>query len=186
MPKTLAVPLSDAAIKRHLPDPDIFQLRDPRYPVRVRYMREERDSVEALRRVLIPTRGGDPVPLSEVAELRYVRGPQVIKAEDTFLTGYVIFDRQAEVAEADAVEQAQAFLKEQLASGALKLPAGVSYTFTGSYENQVRSERRLALLVPLALALIFVLLYLQFRRVGTTLIIYSGVAVAVSGGFILL
>ncbi|MEO1271767.1 MAG: efflux RND transporter permease subunit, partial [Myxococcota bacterium] len=64
--------------------------------------------------------------------------------------------------------------------------AGTSYAFTGSYENQVRSEQRLTLLLPLALALIVVLLYLQFQRVETTLIIYTGVAVAVSGGFILI
>ena len=157
-----------------------------RYPVRVRYMREERDSVEALRKVFVPTPGGEQIPLESVASMRYVRGPQVIKSEDTFLTGYVIFDRQPDMAETDVVEQAQAFLQEKISSGEFVLPAGVSYAFTGSYENQVRSEKRLALLVPLALALIFVLLYLQFRRVGTTVIIYTGVAVAVSGGFILI
>lgn len=157
-----------------------------RYPVRVRYMREERDSVEALRRVPVMIPGGESVPLEQVAHLRYVRGPQVIKAEDTFLTSYVIFDKQPEVAETEAVEQARAALEREIASGALVLPEGVSYTFTGTYENQVRGEERLKVLVPLALALIFVLLYLQFRRVSTTLMIYSGVAVSVAGGFLLL
>jgi Cu(I)/Ag(I) efflux system membrane protein CusA/SilA len=157
-----------------------------RYPVRVRYMREERDSVEALRRVPVMTPSGQPVPLEQLARLSYVRGPQVIKAEDTFLTSSVIFDKQPGVAEADAVERARAFLELKRASGELVLPEGVSYTFTGTYENQLRGEQRLKVLVPLALALIFVLLYLQFRRVSTTLMIYSGVAVSVSGGFLLL
>lgn len=157
-----------------------------RYPVRVRYMREERDSVEAIRRVMVPTPSGETVPLEELAELRYVRGPQMIKSEDTLLTSYVLFDRQSEVAEVDAVEAAQAFIAEKIESGELVVPAGVRYAFAGSYESQVRSEARMKLLIPLALALVFMLLYLQFRRVGTSLIIYSGVAVAVSGGFILL
>ena len=157
-----------------------------RYPVRVRYMREERDSVEALRRVMVPTASGETIPLEELAELRYVRGPQVIKSEDTLLTSYVLFDRERDVAEVDAVEAAQRFLTGKIEAGELIVPDGVRYTFAGSYESQVRSEERMKLLIPLALALVFILLYLQFRRVGTSLIIYSGVAVAVAGGFILL
>ncbi len=157
-----------------------------RYPVRVRYMREERGSVEALRRLTVTTPSGQHIPLEQLATIRYVRGPQVIKAEDTFLTGYVIFDRQPGAAETDVVETAKRTLDQHLTAGTLVLPDGVSFAFTGSYENQLRSESRLKLLVPAALALIFVLLYLQFRRVGTTIIIYTGVAVATSGGFILL
>jgi Cu(I)/Ag(I) efflux system membrane protein CusA/SilA len=157
-----------------------------RYAVRVRYMREERDSVEALHRVMVPTPSGDTVPLEELAEFRYVRGPQMIKSEDTLLTSYVLFDRQRDVAEVDAVEAAQRFLTEKIEAGDLVVPDGVRYAFAGSYESQIRSEARMKLLIPLALALVFMLLFLQFRRVGTSLIIYSGVAVAVSGGFILL
>lgn len=157
-----------------------------RYPVRVRYMREDRDSVEAIQRVLVPTMSGEQIPLGQLAEIRYVRGPQVIKAEDTFLTGYVIFDRQPDVAEIDTVEQAQTYLNEKIAAGEFVLPDGVSYRFTGTYENQVRSEARLAVLIPLALVVVFLLLYLQFRRAVTSVIIYTGVIVAVSGGFLLL
>jgi Cu(I)/Ag(I) efflux system membrane protein CusA/SilA len=157
-----------------------------RYPVRVRYMREDRDSIEALMRLSVPTPSGAQVPLEQVAEIMYVRGPQSIKSEDTFLTGYVIFDKTAEVAEADVVERAQRFLQEKIDSGEFVLPAGVSYVFTGSYENQVRSEKRLKVLIPIALAVIFLLLYLQFRSTFSALIIYTGVVVAVSGGFILI
>ena len=157
-----------------------------RYPVRVRYMREERDSVEALRRIFVPTPGGEQVPLEELADIRYARGPQVIKSEDTFLVGYVIFDKVATMAETEVVEMAQKYLKDRIASGELQLGEGVSYTFAGSYENQVRSEQRLKILIPIALALIVLILYLQFRNTTVTVIIYSGVAVAVAGGFILM
>ena len=157
-----------------------------RYPVRVRYTREDRDSIEALDDVLIPTPAGEHIPLTQVADVQYVRGPQVIKAEDTFLTSYVLFDRQPELAEVEVVEQARAHIEESIASGALTVPHGVSYEFAGSYENQVRSEQRLTLLVPVALVLVFILLYLQFHRTTTALVIYSGVVVAIAGGLSLL
>jgi len=157
-----------------------------RYPVRVRYMREHRDSVEALERVFVPTPNGEVVPLIQVADIRYVREPQMIKAEDTFLTSYVLFDRDPAVAEVEVVEQARALIQERLSAGSLTLPDGVSFAFAGSYENQVRSEKQLLVLIPIALAFVFILLYLQFHRVATTAIIYSGVIVAVSGGFTLL
>ena len=157
-----------------------------RYPVRVRYMREERDSIEALDHVSVPTPNGEQIPLTQLAQIRYVRGPQMIKSEDTFLTSYVLFDRDRDVAEVEAVEQAQAAIESRIDSGELVVPAGVNFDFSGSYENQLRSERSLMLLIPVALALVFILLYLQFHRVAVSAIIYSGVAVAVSGGFVLL
>lgn len=157
-----------------------------RYPVRVRYMREERDSIEALGRIFVPTPGGEHIPLTQLADIQYVRGPQMIKSEDTFLTSYVLFDRQPEIAEVEAVEQARAAIEQHIQTGQLDVPPGVSFEFSGTYENQVRSEKRLMVLVPLALALVFILLYLQFHRAATSFIIYSGVAVAVSGGFVLL
>ncbi|MGM0557220.1 MAG: efflux RND transporter permease subunit [Myxococcota bacterium] len=157
-----------------------------RYPVRVRYMREERDSPEALRRMMVPTPKGEEVPLEQLAEIRYVRGPQVVKAEDTFLTSYVTFDKQPDSAEADAVEQAKSLIERKIEAGEFEVPKGVSYTFSGSYKNQLRSEARLRVLIPIALAVIFLILYLQFRRSSTAFIIYSAVIVAISGGFILI
>ena len=157
-----------------------------RYPVRVRYMREERDSMEALGRVRVSAPGGEQIPLEQLTEVRYVKGPQVIKSEDTFLTSYVLFDKLPELSEVDVVQNARAFLSSKIESGELDVPAGVSYRFAGSYENQVRSEQRLILLIPVALTLVFLLLYIQFRRVLTTLIIYSGVVLCVAGGFILI
>ncbi len=154
-----------------------------RYPVRVRYLRELRDQIETLGSILVPTPSGAQIPLRELAEIRYERGPQVIKSEDTFLIGYVLFDMRPGHAEVDVVEDCQRYLKEKLASGEFDLLAGVSYSFAGSYENQVRSEQKLRVVLPLALFLIFLILYFQFHSVPTTLLVFSGIVVAWAGGF---
>ncbi len=157
-----------------------------RYPVRVRFMREERGSIEAIKRVLVPSPLGYQIPLEQLVTIRYVRGPQVIKSEDTFLTAYVVFDKKAGRDEVGVVEEAKAFIAQKLDSGQLELAPGTSYTFAGSYENQVRSTETLSVLVPIAIAIIFLLIYLQFRRVTSTLNIFSGVLVAMAGGFALI
>jgi Cu(I)/Ag(I) efflux system membrane protein CusA/SilA len=154
-----------------------------RYPVRVRYFRELRDSVEDLGKIVVPTPTGAQIPLAQLAEIRYVRGPQVIKSEDTFLVGYVVFDKISGSAEVDVVEAAQAHLQAKIESGELVIPPGVSYVFAGSYENQVRSEKRLQVILPIALFVILILLYLQFRQLKTTVLVFSGILVAWAGGF---
>ncbi len=157
-----------------------------RYPVRVRYARELRDEVETLGRILVPTPTGQQIPLEQLAEIRYVRGPQVIKSEDTFLLGYVLFDMKPGNAEVDVVEECQRFLKNKIDKGELVLPDGVSYKFAGSYENQVRSQKTLMIVLPLALFVIFLILYFQFRSVITTSLVFSGILIAWSGGFLML
>lgn len=157
-----------------------------RYPVRVRYPRELRDSIEELQKVLIPTKSGAQIPLTQVATLNFVRGPQVIKSEDTFLIGYVLFDKKPNVAEVDVVHAAQNYLQSKIDSGELILPAGTSYKFSGSYENQVRSEKKMAIILPLSLFIIFLILYFQFKSTPITLLVFSGIIVAFCGGFILI
>jgi len=157
-----------------------------RYPVRVRYMREFRDKIESLDNILIPTPSGAQIPLIQLADVNYVRGPQVIKSEDTFKMGYVLFDKQNDWAEVDAVESAQDYLNELIQNGTIKVPNGVSYIFAGSYENQIRASKKLAVVLPLALTMIFLILYFQFKRVSTTLIVFIGIFVAWSGGFTML
>lgn len=157
-----------------------------RYPVRIRYKRELRDSIEELGRILVPGSDGVQIPLVQLAEIKYVRGPQVIKSEDTFLTGYVLFDKKEGWAEVNVVEQVKTFIENKIETGEFELPAGVSYSFAGSYENQVRSEKKLMIVLPLALFLIFIILYFQFKSVITTSLIFSGVMVAWAGGFIML
>jgi Cu(I)/Ag(I) efflux system membrane protein CusA/SilA len=157
-----------------------------RFPVRVRYPRELRDSVETMKKILVPTMKGEQIPITELAAIKYVRGPQMIKSEDTFLTGYVVFDKKPGYAEVNTVEDCKAFLQDKIDSGEFVLPKGVSYTFAGSYENQVRAARTLSLVLPLALFAIFMIIYFQFRSVATTLLIFSAIFVAWSGGFILI
>ncbi len=157
-----------------------------RYPVRVRYMRELRDSAEALEAILVAAPDGTQIPLRELASIEYIRGPQMIKSEDTFLVGYVIFDKQPGHAEVEVVEAARDALLAKIDSGELVIPEGVSYKFTGSYENQVRAEKRLRVVLPLALGLIWLILYFQFKRISTTLLVFSGILFAWSGGFILI
>jgi Cu(I)/Ag(I) efflux system membrane protein CusA/SilA len=157
-----------------------------RYPVRVRYQRELRSSIETLGKILIPTADGAQIPLIELAEIKFVRGPMVIKSEDTFLIGYVILDKKPEYAEVDVVEDAQRYLDAKVESGELEIPAGVSFAFAGSYENQIRSEKKLMVVLPLALTIIFLILYFQFKRVSTSLLVFSGIFVAWAGGFLML
>ncbi|MBN1795109.1 MAG: efflux RND transporter permease subunit [Sedimentisphaerales bacterium] len=157
-----------------------------RYPVRVRYMRELRDQIESMEKILVPTVDGAQIPLIQLAKINYVRGPQSIKSEDTFLTGYVLFDKRAGYAEVDVVEQCQAFLQEKIRSGELMIPAGASYKFAGTYENQIRAQKRLMIVIPVALFIIFLILYFQFKSAITSLLVFSGIIVAWAGGFLMI
>jgi len=157
-----------------------------RYSVRIRYQRELRNSIESLGQILIPASSGVQIPLRELAEIKFRRGPMVIKAEDTFLVGYVIFDKKTGFAEVDVVKAAGNYLDEKILSGEFEILSGVSYTFTGSYENQVRSEKKLMVVLPLALVIIFLILYFQFKTISSTLLVFSGIFVAWSGGFLML
>jgi len=157
-----------------------------RFPVRVRYAREYRDNPEDIKKILIPTPSGSQVELGELVDVTYTRGPQIIKSEDTFLTSYVIFDMKDGFAETNVVEDAQALIKQKLDSGEFVLPAGVTFRFTGNYENQIRASKRLGIVVPLTLIVIFLILYFQFKSVLQSLMVFSGIFVAFSGGFIML
>jgi Cu(I)/Ag(I) efflux system membrane protein CusA/SilA len=157
-----------------------------RFPIRVRYPRELRNDPEKLKLILLPTPIGVQVPLGELVSVEYVRGPQMIKSENTFLVGYVLLDKKDGYAEGDVVDEAQRFIRQKIDSGELEIPPGVSYKFSGSYENQIRASRRLAIVIPISLILIFVLLYFQFKTVIASAIHFSGVFVAFAGGFIMI
>jgi Cu(I)/Ag(I) efflux system membrane protein CusA/SilA len=157
-----------------------------RFPLRVRYARELRDNPEDLKRILVPAMNGAQIPLGNIADINYTRGAQMIRSEDTFLVGYVIFDKTEGTAEVDVAEQAGEILNGKISSGEIVLPAGVTFRFAGNYENQLRASKRLALVIPVSLLIILLLLYLQFRTVTASLIHFSGVFVALAGGFIML
>tara|TARA_B100000508_G_scaffold140609_1_gene142324 strand:- start:7651 stop:11472 length:3822 start_codon:yes stop_codon:yes gene_type:complete len=157
-----------------------------RFPVRVRYPRELRDNPEAIENILITSAEGAQIPLSQVLDVEYIRGPMAIKSEETFLVGYVLFDKNDGHSEVTVVKDAQKAIQDKIDSGELIVPEGVNYKFSGNYENQVRAEKRLSLIVPVVLVIVFLILYFQFRSVTTALMIFSGIALAFSGGFLML
>jgi len=157
-----------------------------RYAIRARYAREYRDDPEALRRILVSTPTGAQIPLGQLAEINYRPGPMMIRGENTFLVGYVLFDKRDGFAEGSVVDDARNYIQQKVNSSELEVPAGVSYTFSGSYENQIRAEKRLAIVIPLSLAVIFLILFLQFRSTAMVLMIFSAIAMAFSGGFMML
>jgi Cu(I)/Ag(I) efflux system membrane protein CusA/SilA len=149
-------------------------------------MRELRDQIETLGEILVPSADGAQIPLIQLAEIRYIRGPQAIKSEDTFLVGYVVFDKKEGYAEVDVVEQCKQYLQEKTAAGEFPIPEGVNYSFSGTYENQIRAQKTLAVVIPLALLIIFIILYFQFHSATTSLLVFSGILVAWSGGFLMI
>lgn len=157
-----------------------------KFNVRARYSREWRDDPETMKKILVSTPAGTHIPLGDLAEIQYRSGPMMIRGENSFPVGYVLLDKQDGFAEVTVVEQADNYLKEKIKSGELTVPSGVSYVFSGNYENQIRAEKRLLLIVPLVLFLIFLILYFQFRSTVTTLIVFSAIALAFAGGFIML
>lgn len=157
-----------------------------RFEMRVRYPRELRGDPEAIGRILVPTASGAQLPLSEFATVRYERGPEMIRSENSALVAYVMFDAAEGTSEVSVVESVRQTLDQAIERGELTLKEGVRLSFAGSYENSLRAEARLRILVPLILVIIALLIYLQFRSLLTSLIIFSGVAVAFGGGFMLI
>ncbi len=156
-----------------------------RYPVRVRYLREFREDIPELEKILVPTSSGAHVPLTQVVTIRSVLGPQEIKGERGLLVGYVTMNTR-DRDEVSVVEDAERALQAALQEGRLQLPAGYYWEWSGQFENQVRAMARMQILVPVCLAIMFVMLYLGFRRWWVAPIIFFNIMVCAAGGFIML
>ena len=157
-----------------------------RYGIRLRYPRSLRNHPKDIENMLVSTPDGQHYPLKQFVNIRYESGPRSIKSENTFPVNYVFFDHSRNASPVEAVQQAKNQIERQIERGDIQVPQGVNYEFSGQYENQVRSEKRLSLIVPIVLVVVFLILYLQFRSVGTTLMVFSSIIIALSGGFILL
>lgn len=157
-----------------------------RYSIRLRYPLELRDNPDKIKEIYLSTPTGAQIPLGDVVDIKYEPGPQAIKSEDGFLIGYVLLDKEDGYSEVDVVNNAQNYLQSKIDEGTLIVPNGVSYKFAGNYEQQVRASERLAIVIPIALGLIFLILYFHFKSVTTSLLVFSGVFVAFSGGFIMI
>ena len=150
-----------------------------RYPVNVRYNRDFRDNVEALRQVLIATPTGAQIPINEVATISFSRGPAMIRDEDGALTGYVYIDLNTKNY-GGFVQQADAALRQKLA-----LPAGYTYKWSGEYEFELRAKERLRVILPVVFLAIFFLLYMIFRSVVEAAVLIFPTIYAATGGLIL-
>ncbi len=150
-----------------------------RYPINVRYSRDFRDNIEALRRVLIATPSGAQVPIGEVATVSFSRGPAMIRDEDAALTGYVYIDLNTNDY-GSFVTQADNLLRQKVA-----LPAGYTYKWSGEYEFELRAKERLKLILPVVFFLIFVLLYMVFHSAAEAAVLIFPTVYALTGGLIL-
>lgn len=157
-----------------------------RYSVRIRYPRELRGDPEQIKNILVPTPTGAQIPLGQLMEVEYQKGPQSIKSEDTFLVSYVLFDRVEDSAPVSTITDAKNRIEQKIETGELIVPAGVNFEFSGDYQNQIRASKRLSILIPVSLIIIFMLLYFQFKTIIASSIHFSGVFVALGGGFIML
>ncbi|MBL1265832.1 efflux RND transporter permease subunit [Methylomicrobium sp. RS1] len=147
-----------------------------RYPVNVRYLRETRDDIDKLGRIPVATPGGAQVPIAQLADLKLVSGPAMIRDEDGMLSGYVYVD----MGERDVggyVEDLKRAVSEKV-----ELPAGYTLAWSGQYEFMQRVQERLKIFVPLTLGIIFVLFYFTFKSVAETLLVMLGVPFALVGG----
>lgn len=151
-----------------------------RFPVNLRYPRAWRDSLERLQELPLVTSAGATIPLSEVATLKIANGPDMIESVDTRPTGNVYVDISGRDL-ASYVQAAQAAIGREL-----QLPAGYTLSWVGQYQGLQRAEARLALIVPLTLFLVFLLLYLNFRSIAKTLIIFATLPLSLVGGVWLL
>ncbi len=150
-----------------------------RYPVNVRYERDFRDDLPALGRVLVGTAAGTQVPLAQLAEIQVRTGPAMIRDEDGQLAGYVYVDTSTSDI-GGYVDRARKAIAATIA-----LPSGYTLDWTGQYEFQVRARERLMLLLPIVVAIIFLLLYLTFHSVAESVIVMLSVVYAMTGGVIL-
>jgi Cu(I)/Ag(I) efflux system membrane protein CusA/SilA len=156
-----------------------------RYPIRIRLARDFREDIEAIQRIGVPTATGAQVPLAQLATITTVLGPQEIKGERGLLVGYVTMNTR-DRDEVSVVDDAQALLLRALEDGRLQLPPGYYWEWSGQFENQVRATARMRILVPITLSIMFVMLYLGFRRWWIAPVIFFGVLVSASGGFVML
>ncbi len=156
-----------------------------RYPIRVRYLRDFREDLPELEKVPVPTSSGAQIPLAQLVDIESVVGPQEIKGEKGLLVGYVTMNTR-DRDEVSVVEDAEAALQAAVRDGSLQVPAGTYWEWGGQFQSQRRAMATMKVVVPATLAIMFVMLYMGFRRWWVALVIYFGVLVSAAGGFIFL
>jgi Cu(I)/Ag(I) efflux system membrane protein CusA/SilA len=159
----------------------VFEGRE-RYPVRVRYFRELRDSPQKIRRILVPTSTGSYIPLGQIAEIKLVEGPAMINSENGMLRAYVLMNVRGRDM-VGFVEEASKLVAKKMAG---KLPPGYSIQWSGQFENQVRARKRLSVVVPISLFINYMLIFMNFKSHRKALTIFTAIPVTLAGGILLL
>lgn len=157
-----------------------------RFAISMRYGRELRNNPDALRHILLQTAQGALIPLQKIADIRYRRGPQMIRSENAFLTGYVVFAPKNNISEIEAVNAAKSYINKKIKAGEIIVPEGITYKFAGNYLKQQKTTKRLAILIPVSLLVILLILYLLFNDVQTSVMVFFGIFVAFAGGFVMM
>ena len=162
-----------------MPIGQFFEGRE-RYSIRVRYKKELRDRIDNLKNVLVPSPLGQHIPLEQLADIKVVTGPAAIQSENGLLRSVVMLNVKGRDL-IGFVDEAKSVVEQNV-----KLPKGYSLIWAGQYENQVRANRRLMLLIPLSLLINLFIIYLGIRNLRNAAIIFSAVPIALAGGVILL
>ncbi|MEE9487106.1 MAG: CusA/CzcA family heavy metal efflux RND transporter [Candidatus Brocadiales bacterium] len=151
-----------------------------RFPVRIRYARDLRTNIDAVKRILVPTASGAQIPLYQIADIRVVSGPTKVKSEDGLLTVYVLFNSRGRDV-IGLVDEAKKAVYEKI-----DFPPGYFVVWSGQYEHQMRAKRTLMFIMPIVILIMFMLLYITYSSFADTLIIMLVVPAALTGGLFLL
>ena len=155
-----------------------------RYPIRIRYQRDLRERIDDLSRLPVVTETGEVVPLETLAKMSTTWGPGMISSEDARLVAHVAFAPSGIAGDLETVEAVESQLRQAQTEGTLTLPAGYALLPVGSFQNQIDANRRLILIIPIVILVDLLIIYLNFRNLPLTLIIFSQVPIAVFGGMI--
>jgi Cu(I)/Ag(I) efflux system membrane protein CusA/SilA len=156
-----------------------------RYPIRIRYERDRRDDIDKLGDVLIKTATGAQIPITEVADIKHVLGPAAIRGINGKLVGYVMFN-SVDVDETTLIGRVEKRLAAAETEGVIQWPDGYSYRWVGQYQEAQRANERLAYIIPIALMMILLLVFFHFKKMSTTLFVFSGVPLGVAGGVLMI
>jgi Cu(I)/Ag(I) efflux system membrane protein CusA/SilA len=155
-----------------------------RYPIRIRYQRDLREHIDELKRLPVVTESGEVVPLETLAKMTTTWGPGMISSEDARLVAHVAFAPSGMTGDLETVQAVESQLRQDQQQGALTLPAGYSLLPVGSFQNQIEANRRLRIIIPLVILVDLLIIYLNFRNLPLTLIIFSQIPIAIFGGMI--
>ena len=157
-----------------------------RYPIRIRYQRDLRERLDELERLPVVTHSGEVIPLSTLADMETSWGPGVINSEDARLVAHISFSPSGITGDLETVTAIEKALREAQNNGLLNLPTGYALKAVGSFQNQIEANQRLLWVIPLVILINLFIIYLQFRKVAVSLIVFAGIPVAFAGGMLLL